>query len=160
MKENIANCTLVLKTSTQNIQYVTFAHISLAKANHIIIFNLKWIVWYTLKEKEKAFVSSFDDYPKGYLPSIDNVPIYTPTSNVARGLFFLPKSTNRVISSNFWVFTSLVGNVFSVEFKFVYLGRVKRVFIQVKAISIYYFVNSLVIFFAHFFSIELFIPAA
>lgn len=56
-----------------------------------------------------------------------------------------------MICSNFWIFDSLLDSVVSVEFKFVYLSTVKHVFIQVKAISIYYFVNSLFIFFARFF---------
>lgn len=72
--------------------------------------------------------------------------------------FFLPKATSRVIYLNFWIFASLLGSVVSVEFKFAYLSTVKHVFIQVKAISIYYFVNGLFVFFAHFFSVELLIP--
>lgn len=84
MKENIVNCILAPKTPAQKIQYVTFAHISPAKANYKAIFNFKLVV---LPEKDReGFVNSFNDYPKGYLPSTEIVSIYTPTSNVTRVL--------------------------------------------------------------------------
>ena len=49
MKENIGDCILALKTSAPKTQYVTFAHISLAKANYITMSNFKQVVQYTLK---------------------------------------------------------------------------------------------------------------